>query len=594
MIRVSIGALTLITTTPALAGTFVFGDSSVEQGNLYAVSGLERPGSPYYSPDGFSRESNGPIWIEHLVPGITPSAGASPGSRDINFAFSGATSGADNIAAPVAGTGLDAQIDAFADRGLRGEAGDLFVVAIGTNDFIRDLGVRDLRETSADVLGNMATGIDRLAGYGAERILVEDVPNFHVAPAFAGIVPPEDEAAFDTIMRGVLGEHRDDQIAALRAQNDRVGGVDIATVKISRLLDHVLANAEQLGFSNVSDACYDEASGTLCSADRMVQNTHLFFDSLHLTESGQRIQADYYRALIDQLDGSAHALPSAMASLGVSTSNELAARSRDARLTAWSDAEPPLGVSVSVEGGTSMDGGRLAGLGLGWSDGDDWTLGVEARGHDIGMAGYPGSSGFDGWSVVLSGERRWGDFRLGASVGALEGTAEGSRMMPVALMSADHRADIGSRFAELSAGYVLAHGALSFQPLAWLSWQDIDVGGFTEVGKTGLEMAFDDFTTSGFVAGAGLNARYEATDWLTPWLSLTYEDAISGFDGTLRGRLVDNSAHDIMKDIDLGTAIGKVRAGVDIELDQGTMVRLAGWANTENDKGAYASVTWRY
>lgn len=108
---------------PAAAGTFVFGDSSVEQGNLYALPGLGRRGGPWWAPDGFSRESNGPIWIERLAPGIRPEAGAPAGSRSVNFAWSGATSGSDNIAAPIAGTGFGAQIDRFLARGLRGEPG---------------------------------------------------------------------------------------------------------------------------------------------------------------------------------------------------------------------------------------------------------------------------------------------------------------------------------------------------------------------------------------------------------------------------------------------------------------------------------------
>ncbi|WP_235019292.1 helix-turn-helix domain-containing protein [Tabrizicola flagellatus] len=152
MMRLSVSALALLAALPAAADTFVFGDSSVEQGNLYARPGFDRTGSPYYEKDGFSRESNGPVWIEHLVPGIAPSAGAGAGARDINFAYSGATSGEDNIAGPVAGTGLDAQIDDFAARGLRGTADDLFVVAIGTNDFIRDLGTRERTETLLEIL----------------------------------------------------------------------------------------------------------------------------------------------------------------------------------------------------------------------------------------------------------------------------------------------------------------------------------------------------------------------------------------------------------------------------------------------------------
>jgi len=593
MIRTSASLLALLIAMPAMADTFVFGDSSVEQGNLYARPGFDRTGSPYFAPDGFSRESNGPVWIEHLVPGIAPSAGAGAGARDINFAYSGATSGDDNIAGPVAGTGFDAQIDDFASRGLRGKAGDLFVVAIGTNDFIRDLGIRDLRATSAEVIGNIGAGLDRLSGYGAERVLVEDVPNFHLAPAFAGLVPPEDQDEFDAIMRAVLDEHRAEQIEALRDQADRTG-TDLVTVKVSKLFDHVLAHAAELGFANVTDACYDEAAGTLCSTDKAVQNSYLFFDGLHLTEAGQRIQADYYRALLGQLNGSAHDLPEGMARFALGTMDQLAARSRDARFAAWAGPVPQQGLSFSADAGVGSDSGSFAGLGVGWSDGVDWTFRFDGARQGGSIAGVPGSSDFDGWSVVLSGERRWGDFRLGASVGRLSGSATGFRTMPVALMRADHDADVDGQFAEIAAGYVVDRGALTIQPAGWLRWSEVNVGRFTERGDTGLEMAFDGLSTSGVVAGLGVDLRYAATDRITPWLSVSWEEAISGFDGTLTGRLVDNSAGDIARAYGLGGGAGELRLGADIELGQGATLGLAGWANTDSDAGAYARVGWRF
>ncbi|WP_372056972.1 SGNH/GDSL hydrolase family protein [Tistrella mobilis] len=588
------GLLSLFLAGPALAGSFVFGDSSVEQGNLYVLPGFDRTGAPYYAPDGFSRESNGPVWIEHLVPGIAPSAGATAGSREVNFAFSGATSGDDNIAGPVTGTGFGAQIDAFAGRGLRGRPGDLFVVAIGTNDFIRDLGSRDLTETSAEVIGNIGAGLDRLADLGARRILVEDVPDFYLAPAFAGLVPPEDRERFNLIMHGVLDRHRADQLAALRDQSARPGAPDIVTVRVSRLFDHVLAHAAALGFTNVTEACYDEASGSLCSTDHAVQNTYLFFDGLHLTEAGQRLQADYYRALLSQLAGTAHALPQSMTRFARTTGDQIAARARDERFAAWADAAPAPGFSVSADGGAGRDDAGLAALGLGWSDGLGWTVRLDVARHDGKLVDSPGSTDVGGWSVVASGERRLGRFRLGVSLGTLTARAKGFRTMPVALMRADHKADIDSRFAEISAGYVVTAGALTLQPAVWLRWSDSRIGAFTEHGRTGLEMAFDEVSTSGLLGGAGLHLRYVATGWLTPWASLAWEDRLSGFDGDIRGRLVDNPAKDITRPLARPEGTGELRAGVDIGLGPNATLRLAAGATTERDRSAHARVAWRF
>jgi outer membrane lipase/esterase len=325
-----------------------------------------------------------------------------------------------------------------------------------------------------------------------------------------------------------------------------------------------------------------------------VQDSYLFFDGLHLTEAGQRIQADYYRALLGQLDGSAHDLPVGMARFALGRIDQMAARARDARFSAWGSDVPQAGLGFSAEAGTGSDSGSLAGLGVGWSDGVGWTFRLDAARQGGSLGGVPGSSDFDGWSVVLSGERRWGDFRLGASVGRLSGQAEGFRTMPVALMRADHDADVDGQFAENAAGYVVQRGALTIQPAGWLRWSEVNVGAFTERGDTGLEMAFDGLSTSGVVAGLGVDLRYAATDRVTPWLSVSWEEAVSGFDGALTGRLVDNSAGDITRAYDLGGGTGELRIGADIDLGQGATLSLAGWATTDSDTGAHARIGWRF
>lgn len=578
---------------PAGAGTFVFGDSSVEQGNLYARPGLAHPAGPWWAPDGFSRESNGPIWVERLAPGIRPDAGAPPGSRLVNFAYSGATSGSDNIAAPVAGTGFGAQIDRFLARGLKGQAGDLFVVATGTNDFIRDLGQRDLRETSKEMIGNLTAGLARLAAAGAPRILVEDVPAFHLAPAFADIVPPADRPAFDRVLDGFLAQQRADQVAALATLNGKLADADIVTVKVSRLFAHVRANGLALGFTNVSDACYDEATGALCAPDRAGQNRYLFLDGLHLTEAGQKIQADYYAALLGQLDGSAHALPAALAADALRLGDELAAATRMTRLVAWAGPVAPRGLYGAIEGGACGAAGAFAGLGVGWSDGAGWTVRLDAR-RQTGADGMASGSTLSGWSVVLSGERRIGDFRLGASIGQLSGRVEGDRAMPVALMRSAHETGLDTRFAELAGGIALARGPVELVPAVWLRWAEVRLDGFTEAGDTGLEMAFDDVTSAGLVAGGGVEVRLAVRAPVVPWLGIGWEGSIAGFDTPIRGGLVDNSADPIVRRAGLGGDRGEARGGLDMKLGPRVDLRLSGWGTTDGRAGATALMALRF
>ena len=243
---------------PDQPATIVFGDSSAEQGNLYSLPGQQRPGAPYYTQGGFSRESNGPVWPEYLIPGIVAERGAGAGARNLNYATSGATSGRGNLVTPDA-PGLTGQVDRWlarlASTGTRPGARDRVIVAAGVNDFIRDLGTRDLRETSREVIGNLSDNVERIARAGARRILVEDMPAFLQAPQFNDIVAPVDRADLDRVMAGLLATHNAAQVQAMAALNARLADTDIVTVKMSRLFDYARAHASELGFAVVNRAC---------------------------------------------------------------------------------------------------------------------------------------------------------------------------------------------------------------------------------------------------------------------------------------------------------------------------------------------------
>lgn len=408
---------------PALALTvppqlYVFGDSSVEQGNLYATPGFERPGPPYFSKDGFSRESNGPVWVEYLAPDIKPVLGAARSATRVNFAYSGATSGTDNLIG-VASTGLLDQVGTFGARIAQGAprpmAGSVAVIAAGVNDFIRDLGTIDLRTTSAQVIGNLGTATRRLSGLGVSRVLVEDAPNFVLAPEFAAVVPPADKPALVRVIRELLDGHNAAQAAALAKVNAELATTDVVTVGVSKLFDHVRANAKALGFTVTDRACYDEAAGTLCSRDATVQNSYLFFDNLHLTTRAQAIQADYYAALIGQLDGSAHAGPTRLVRDVAETLQGEASAERRARRTSWlADAVPDGFALIGEVGSQRVRDGRLLSargdrtsyrFGAGYADGRDWSVRIVGARQQSDLTTGVGGLRLDGWSAAAAGER---------------------------------------------------------------------------------------------------------------------------------------------------------------------------------------------
>lgn len=288
-------------------GYYVFGDSAVEQGNLYALPGRTPPGPPYYSDGGFTRDSNGPMWVERLAPRLKPLLGAGDGDRRVNFGFSGAETGTGNIADPDA-TGVLAQIALFeqrvADGKLTVRPEDRFIVSAGPNDiFGAMMRGDDVVAAAARVSVNLSEAAERLAAQGARTILVDDVPDFAHSPLMGGLIggDPALRDAFDRLSASMREALRVD-LAALRERLP--GGIQIAIIPSNDLFRHILADPAAYGFVNVTDACYDEGAGTLCDPTREGQNGFLFLDSLHLTERGQQWQAAYAAEFLDELNGS--------------------------------------------------------------------------------------------------------------------------------------------------------------------------------------------------------------------------------------------------------------------------------------------------
>ena len=68
----------------------VFGDSLSDNGNRSATSG-NPPGPPYYrGPNGFTRFSNGPVWVELLFGNFNSPVQGSGVNGNVDLAFGGA------------------------------------------------------------------------------------------------------------------------------------------------------------------------------------------------------------------------------------------------------------------------------------------------------------------------------------------------------------------------------------------------------------------------------------------------------------------------------------------------------------------------
>ncbi len=275
----TIAAVVACAAACSFAGTIssivVYGDSLSDNGNLFAATGsLQPPSPPYFQ----GRFSNGPVTVEQLA--------ANLGVPLVDFAFAGATTGIGN-------TGDGGSPGAFGALGLPGMltefsqtkaslgpfTGGLFVVWGGPNDFISN------PDPSAigPAITNLLTIIGGLEALGATDILVPGMPDLGLTPRFR---------AQGAVIAGGATALTDAFNATLRA-NLPPG---VTFFDSAALLRAVVANPGAFGFTDVTDACLNPVTSTICANP----NQFLFWDDLHPTTAADAIVAADFQAAVPE------------------------------------------------------------------------------------------------------------------------------------------------------------------------------------------------------------------------------------------------------------------------------------------------------
>ena len=326
------GAVTGIDFNPTqvtpYSNIYVFGDSLVDTGNLFnattfvresqALLGLDVPVIPPSPPYFEGRFSNGPIWIDNLAkelnidltpatelsvvspdsdilspvtliesnPVVSPFFNGNTINRSVNFAYGLATTGAtgrgelgDFI------PGMEQQVEFFvadnlqANQSADGEA--LYVLWGGSNDYFAP------DANPEQVVDNIETEIESLYGVGARDFLVVNLPDLGAIPAANNpelATSPEELSELSDTHNLLLG-------ASVEELEDTLTGANITILDINTLLDDVLANPSEYGFTNVTEPFLDPLTFTPTVGAN--PDEYLFFDTLHPTEAGHAIVSDF-------------------------------------------------------------------------------------------------------------------------------------------------------------------------------------------------------------------------------------------------------------------------------------------------------------
>jgi phospholipase/lecithinase/hemolysin len=289
---IAIGAMAAGFTTGVFADSpydaiYAFGDSLSDAGNNYIATGGAIPAPPYYN----GQWSNGNVWLQTLasdlgLPALTPSLA---GGTD--YAYGGATSGT-TLLGPAGSTdvtGPTGQITQFQTAHPTADPNALYTILIGGNDLIgapSGATSAQVQTLINQVVGNIDSAIDSLAGEGAKDFLVLTVPDLGKTPAAIATGPANAAIASATTaaLNGeLLGGNASAGVLSL-AQVAAAEGAKISVFDTSALLDAIVASPASYGFSDVSDPCYDVAvtPHTECSDP----SKYLFWDVLHPTAAG--------------------------------------------------------------------------------------------------------------------------------------------------------------------------------------------------------------------------------------------------------------------------------------------------------------------
>lgn len=298
-----IALLSAIAPFSANAATFdqlyVIGDSVVDPGNIFQLTGGLVPQTPPYA----GRFSNGPLAVEFLAEAlmlepalITDVPSGADISDGIYAAIGGAGTGLDNIVAPdlLPNTGALAQAGALSALGIAPTEDALFFYLAGANDFAGGADIPPQTDIAVP-LQNTAIALQLLIESGAQNILVSNLPDISQTPRFSGLPDPSTAA-----LSSLIASYNAGLSGLLAGLSVGAPEVNITEFDLNGLFSDVIENPAQFGFSDVTTSCLSDftfpvdADFTVCDAP----DSFLFWDDFHPTTQFNALAAT---AVLDQL-----------------------------------------------------------------------------------------------------------------------------------------------------------------------------------------------------------------------------------------------------------------------------------------------------
>ncbi len=259
---------------------YSIGDSLTDRGNTFMVTGGAIPPGPPTGQYFNGRFSNGENYLDYLANRLNIPV------RD--FSFGGATSGDRNVLDGLAPglPGLTQELGLFLGSSPNVAANDLFILWIGANDYPpTDTSTFMPYDNPTTTLNNIQSALTTLIGVGAKNIMVINLPPLGTLPrtrgSLDGFCPMGIQFDSDCLNNVTLAHNMGLNSLFSAVPSD----VKIIPVDTYTLLNRVMANPSEYGFTNVTDSCYFLATNTACANP----DQYLFWDGQHPTSAAHRI-----------------------------------------------------------------------------------------------------------------------------------------------------------------------------------------------------------------------------------------------------------------------------------------------------------------
>ena len=509
----------------ALAAAPAMADATFNQtvfiGDSLTDSGYYRPLLPAEAQVLVGRFTTNPgwTWAEYLADYYGTNAAANGnGQNGDNYDAGGARVDADSVSQLGPAPSLTTQLNSYlASTGGVANPNALYTVWGGANDLFAVAAGADLQTTVGSAVAAQVGIVGALQKAGARYVMVPNLPDVGLTPQFNG----------NPLMSGQGTALADGYNTALYAGLNSAG-LQVIPLDTFHMLQEIVANPGQYGFSNATDPACTVASSVTCNPGTLVNpnaaQSYVFADGVHPSAATHKILAQYAESILEA-PRLQQVLSRSAASIGRARADQVA----------WHlDGIPADGLSWwgSVRGDMQRydhaelyEGNAAAGLfGIDWSR-NGLVLGGFA-GYGRQDADFGQSRGdFSESDTTIGGFLGWytGPVWVNAQVSysSLSYDVHRKVQLGAATIRHDGSPDGSNLTAAIDAGYLMGEGGFKQGPVVGLNWQKVKIDGYQENGGGSTALGYEDQDVESMVGRVGWQARIDSTP-VKPYLQVTY------------------------------------------------------------------------